>query len=66
MENHHKINYIEIPARDLDATKAFFKNAFVWSFEDYGPDYSSFTNAGLAGSFFKAEQSGNEFAVWSE
>jgi predicted enzyme related to lactoylglutathione lyase len=57
MENHNKINYIEIPARDLEGTKAFFKRIFDWSFEDYGPEYSSFINAGVAGGFFKSERS---------
>ena len=57
MDKHNKIDYVEFPARELDATKAFFNKTFGWSFEDYGPDYSSFTNAGLAGGFFKAEQS---------
>jgi predicted enzyme related to lactoylglutathione lyase len=57
MEKHNKINYIEFPARDLDATKAFFTKTFGWSFEDYGSEYLSFTNAGIAGGFFRAEQS---------
>jgi predicted enzyme related to lactoylglutathione lyase len=57
MDNHEKINYVEFPARDLEATKAFFKNAFGWSFEDYGPEYASFSNSGIAGGFYKAELS---------
>jgi len=54
MDNHHKINYIELPTQDINATKTFFANAFGWSFQDYGPDYTSFTNAGMDGGFFKS------------
>ena len=57
MENHEKINYVEFPARNLEATKAFFSKSFGWLFQDYGPEYTSFSNAGIAGGFFKAELS---------
>ncbi|WDE02697.1 VOC family protein [Thalassomonas actiniarum] len=50
-----KINYVEFPSRDLAATKAFFETVFGWSFQDFGPDYSAFTNQGLDGGFFKSE-----------
>jgi predicted enzyme related to lactoylglutathione lyase len=53
MNKHESINYIEFPSDDLTATKEFFKKVFGWSFEDYGPEYTAFTNAGLAGGFFK-------------
>jgi predicted enzyme related to lactoylglutathione lyase len=55
MENHEKINYVEFPAKDLETTKAFFNIVFGWSFVDYGPDYTSFTNEGLDGGFYKSE-----------
>lgn len=48
---HHSINYIELPLRDIDATKAFYANVFGWSFHDYGPDYQSFSGAGVDGGF---------------
>ena len=54
MDNHNKIDYVEFPARNLEATKAFFSQAFGWAFEDFGPEYTSFSNSGLAGGFFKA------------
>ncbi len=28
---------------------------FSWSFVDYGPDYSAFSNEGIDGGFFKSE-----------
>jgi len=55
MSTHEKINYLEFPARDMDATKAFFATAFAWTFVDYGPEYTAFSNAGLDGGFFKSE-----------
>jgi len=57
MNQHEKLNYVEFPTRDIDATKAFFKTAFSWSFIDYGPDYTAFTGQGLDGGFYKSELS---------
>ena len=54
MNEHKKINYVEFPAKDLQATKNFFKQAFGWSFQDFGPEYAAFSNAGLDGGFYKA------------
>jgi predicted enzyme related to lactoylglutathione lyase len=51
----NKINYIEIPAKDLVATKAFFGEVFGWSFTDFGPEYSSFNDQGVDGGFFKSD-----------
>lgn len=51
---NEKLNYVEFPAKDIIATKAFFEQAFGWSFEDFGPDYSSFTGQGLDGGFYKS------------
>lgn len=55
MPEHEKINYVEFPSRDLGETKRFFECVFGWTFEDYGPDYTAFTGAGLNGGFHKAE-----------
>lgn len=57
MNQHEKINYVEFPAKDIEATKAFFAEAFGWSFEDFGPDYTAFSNEGIDGGFFKSELS---------
>jgi hypothetical protein len=51
-----KINYVEIPAKDLEATKRFFGEAFGWTFVDYGPEYVAIENAGLDGGFFKSDK----------
>ena len=56
MHNHEKINYVEFPAGNLAATKAFFETAFGWSFVDYGDAYSAFSDQGLDGGFYQSEQ----------
>ena len=56
MIQHEKINYIEFPAKNIEQTKEFFTEVFGWEFEDYGPDYTAFSNAGLDGGFFTSDQ----------
>ena len=56
MNIHEKINYVEFPAKDINAVKAFFTAAFGWTFTDYGPDYTAFENQGLDGGFFTSDQ----------
>ena len=51
MREDGKIDYIELPGRDLAATKGFYASAFGWTFTDYGPDYVAVDNAGLDGGF---------------
>ncbi len=57
MNKHEKINYVEFPARDIEATKQFFATAFNWSFVDYGPEYTAFSDEGIDGGFFKSDLS---------
>ena len=59
MPTHHSLNYVEIPAKDLSATKAFFSQVFGWTFQDYGPEYSCFLNVGIDGGFYQADLSFN-------
>ena len=54
MNEHEKINYVEFPSVDLEATKSFFEAVFEWSFKDYGSEYTAFSNAGLEGGFYKS------------
>jgi uncharacterized protein len=56
MNDHEKINYIELPAKNITAAKEFFTAAFSWAFVDYGPEYTAFSNQGVDGGFFKSEQ----------
>lgn len=55
MNQHEKINYIEFPAKDIEAAKAFFITVFGWTFVDYGPEYTSFSGGGLAGGFYRSD-----------
>lgn len=57
MNEHEKINYVEFASANIPATKKFFAEAFGWTFEDYGPDYTAFSNEGLDGGFYTAELS---------
>jgi len=52
--NDRRIDYIEFPATDIPATRAFYSSVFGWKFEDYGPDYTSFLDGRIAGGFWKA------------
>lgn len=55
MKETGKINYIEMPSRDIESAKTFFGAVFGWSFVDYGPDYAAIENAGLDGGFFRSD-----------
>lgn len=48
-----KINYIEFTTTSVARSKEFYSNVFGWSFQDYGPDYASFSapEAGMDGGF---------------
>lgn len=48
---NNRIDYIEFPAVDIPKTKEFYSSVFGWKFEDYGPDYTSFSDGRLAGGF---------------
>lgn len=53
VDNH--ISYVELKAKDLDETKAFYTKSFNWKFKDYGTEYTSFFESGLRGGFEKHE-----------
>jgi uncharacterized protein len=45
-QRHHRFDYVELAAPDLAAAKAFYAEAFGWSFTDYGPDYAGIHRPG--------------------
>ena len=51
MELDNHINYIEFKAHDLEKIKAFYTRVLGWTFTDYGPTYTSFSDSGIAGGF---------------
>ncbi len=52
MNQHEKINYIEFPVSNIQQAKDFYENVFAWGFDDYGPEYCAFNNAGIDGGFY--------------
>ena len=48
---NNTINYVEFPLVDNDGTKSFYSSVFGWQFQDWGPDYLSFSGAQLDGGF---------------
>jgi len=53
-KHDRRIDYIEMAATDLAATKRFYGDLFGWKFTDYGPEYTSFEDGRLTGGFYKA------------
>ncbi len=49
------INYIELPATDLDRAQRFYESVFGWHFTNYGPKYRAFNDEVLNGGFYKSE-----------
>lgn len=50
-EHNLQMDYIEFPAKDLEATKLFYHQVFGWDFQDWGPGYTSFHDGRLGGGF---------------
>ena len=54
IKNNH-INYVEFKAKNLKKIKEFYNKSFDWTFTDYGPTYTAFSDSGLEGGFEKTE-----------
>jgi predicted enzyme related to lactoylglutathione lyase len=52
----NKLAYVELPATSTAEMKAFYGDLFGWSFQDWGTDYTAFSESGLDGGF----HAGNE------
>ncbi len=55
---HHKVDFFEIPAENLAASKAFYAAAFGWTFQDWGDAYADIQGAGLSGGLRKIDSRG--------
>jgi predicted enzyme related to lactoylglutathione lyase len=44
MYEHKKIIYVELPSKDIQATKDFLSQVFGRPFQDFGPEYLVFSN----------------------
>lgn len=38
-----RINYVELPVKDIVGTRAFYERAFGWSLAEFGPSYAATT-----------------------
>ena len=38
-----RLNYVELPARDIAASRSFYESAFGWSMTQFGPTYAATT-----------------------
>ncbi len=50
-----QIDNIELNVNDIVRSKAFYGSAFGWTFVDYGPTYTEFTDGRLTGGFTTGE-----------
>lgn len=48
---NNAIDYVEFNVTDVERSKAFYGQAFGWTFTDYGPDYCEFADGRLTGGF---------------
>lgn len=55
--NDRRIDNIEFAVEDIARSRAFYGEAFGWSFKDYGPDYCEFTDGRLTGGFARSDNS---------
>ncbi|WDD93229.1 VOC family protein [Burkholderia sp. FERM BP-3421] len=53
---NHRIDNIEFNVTDIARSKRFYGTAFSWTFTDYGPAYSEFSDGRLTGGFAMGEQ----------
>ncbi len=49
--NNLRLDYVEFATRDVATAKKFYAAVFGWKFNDYGPDYASFSDGRLSGGF---------------
>ncbi len=47
----NKLDYLEFAVSDIEKSKAFYKNAFGWTFTDYGATYCEFCDGRMKGGF---------------
>ena len=48
-DQDRRMDYIEIPVRNVADAKRFYGELFGWSFKDYGSEYASFYDGRLGG-----------------
>jgi len=56
MNTENQINYVEFPASDFEAVKAFYGALFDWNFEHFGEEYLAFNDGRLDGGFYRSDK----------
>jgi predicted enzyme related to lactoylglutathione lyase len=46
-ERDRRIDYVEIPAREVGRSKQFYSTVFGWTYEDWGADYADTRSSGV-------------------
>lgn len=54
-DKNGKLDYIEFTVSDIARSCSFYADAFGWTFKDYGPHYSEFTDGRFTGGFAQGE-----------
>jgi hypothetical protein len=57
MRPENRIDYIEIPVSDPAKARKFFAALFGWEFQEWGPDYLSFSDGRLDCGMYRADAS---------
>ena len=56
-----RINYVELRVASTERAKTFYGGLFGWTFTDYGPDYTEFSDGQMKGGFDAAgNDAGND------
>jgi uncharacterized protein len=55
MRVENRIDYIEVPVTDPARAREFFAALFGWEFQEWGPDYLSFSDGRLDGGMRRAD-----------
>lgn len=56
MRAEARIDYVEIPVASLELTRDFLSSLFGWEFQEWGPDYASFSDGRLDGGLRRSQE----------
>ena len=58
MRPENQIDYLEIPVNDPAKAREFFEAMFGWKFQEWGPDYLSFSDGRFDGGICRSAEPG--------
>ncbi len=59
-KNPCRIDWVTIPAADLETSKEFYSNIFGWKIEDYSPDFLIFSSGTVNGGLDRNKEACSE------